>query len=1312
MAPFRVPFSECFCLHLAGIFLVLTNPVECRSENLTSPALSNIGSTEVDVAGNASGGIGDRTWDAGVLCAVTSLNPNPRMGQAWVTVHPALPDAAGDFTIKVTGLTPSTNYTIKTYAVSATEIIYSSTSRFTTRPNESPQVKVDPSAARFFAAPGPATGFSSHTTTLLANGKILVAGGSNNLAGGALSSAQIYDPAAGGWGSTAWLSNRRFSHSATLLSDGRVLIAGGQGANLPWIGAAEIYDPATGAWGNGGTLTTPRYFHTATLLPTGKVLLTGGHNSTKGGALASSEVYDPAGGVWSVTGNLASKRKQHSATLLATGKVLIAGGSDSNGASLASAEQYDPVTGKWSFTGNLGGGRSDHTATLMKDGRVIVAGGSNNQGKLDTAEIYDPATGLWTSTTSMGTPLSDHAAVRLTDGRILIAGGTLTGSVPSGRACIYDPLLAAWSESGNLIAPRYSHTLTLMPNHHVIAVGGRGSEGPLKTVEIHGPVATAPEGAEATIGGTFHDGDGNRTVVLSASTGTVTQNNHDGTWRWVASGGDGPSTSTVQITARDPFNESARTDFAFAVTNLPPLLSLSGPASPGVNTPITLELMTTDAALADQLADFQWTLRYGDGLSSTQKASSPLLSTHSYSQAGTYAITATATDKDGGTSLVASHTITITGPPILSPPAAGFLTSTAGRLEGKVSHDGGFPLLNYGFIYSPAVVNPDPLPDGPGVVEMPVNGLFNGVFTLDLHGLTPSTAYVFKAYAANSAGQRYSYTGSFRTLPNNLPTLRADETPRFQSTGGLSTARYGHTAILLENGKVLVAGGYNDNGIGAPQNAELFDPILRGWLTITGPQLSGTNLKAIPLRDGRVFFTDGSSTTIYDPETDTRTPHLPLSIPRRNHTATLMANGRILLAGGSSGSGPSAQRAEIYDPPTQTTTPTGTLANERENHTATLLDDGRVLVAGGYSSYNAPYYFGSAEIFNPTTGSWTPAASMAFSRRYHTATKLHDGRVLVAGGAGGNGSTAEIYDPATNGWTSTGQLTNAREQAAATLLPNGALLLVGGVQSMGAYLHLKSAEIFDPARGYWTPTASLETPRRNHTSTLLQDGRVLITGGYRRDDSGDFSSVETLAGTEIYDSTNLSTKAREGTTATRKGVFYDPEGNQTVVLAASLGTISRNDGDGTWEWTGVAGDGPSAHSIIITASDIHGGATQTSFTLEIANSAPEVLISAPIAASPGIALPILFTAGEAHSSDRIAGFEWSIDYGDGSGLQRIISGTPSPFLSSHAFSRPGTYTITAAATDKDGSSSLLSSRDITIEAYKAIELWRLRHFGT
>ncbi|PWU09015.1 MAG: hypothetical protein C5B50_28095 [Verrucomicrobia bacterium] len=217
-----------------------------------------------------------------------------------------------------------------------------------------------------------------------------------------------------------------------------------------------------------------------------------------------------------------------------------------------------------------------------------------------------------------------------------------------------------------------------------------------------------------------------------------------------------------------------------------------------------------------------------------------------------------------------------------------------------------------------------------------------------------------------------------------------------------------------------------------------------------------------------------------------------LNTARAGFTATLLSDGKVLVAGGNNGEAPTLQSAELYDPATGIWTLTGSLSTPRYAHTATMLPNGKVLVAGGYNYPSVAGYPAAAELYDPATGQWTATGQMNSPRASHTATLLPNGKVLVVGGADDSVlSSAELYDPSTGVWTTTGSLGTPRHSHTATLLPNGKVLVSGGYFT-GA---LATTEIYDPATGTWTGSGQMSDARYGHTATCLPGGKVYVMGG-------------------------------------------------------------------------------------------------------------------------------------------------------------------------------------------------------------------------
>jgi trimeric autotransporter adhesin len=197
----------------------------------------------------------------------------------------------------------------------------------------------------------------------------------------------------------------------------------------------------------------------------------------------------------------------------------------------------------------------------------------------------------------------------------------------------------------------------------------------------------------------------------------------------------------------------------------------------------------------------------------------------------------------------------------------------------------------------------------------------------------------------------------------------------------------------------------------------------------------------------------------------------------------------------------------------------GERSTARVFQTATLLSNGKVLVTGGTGALTNGTYpvLSSAELYDPTTNSWSAAAPMSTPHSWHTATLLGNGEVLVAAGQDANGvsSVAEMYDPTSDSWSTVASLSTARQRHTATLLANGKVLVTGGtVSSTATGGATAGSELYDPSSDTWTAAASLQPARFQHKATLLPNGKVLVEGGL----SGG-TVFAPMAAAEIYDPT-------------------------------------------------------------------------------------------------------------------------------------------------------------------------------------------------
>jgi N-acetylneuraminic acid mutarotase len=763
----------------------------------------------------------------------------------------------------------------------------------------------------------------------------------------------LVDPS---WTTVGNLPNARRYHTSTLLFTGKVLVAGGNTGGTTATSSAAIYDSTAGTWtSTTGAMAAARYRHTATLLKDGRVLVVGG-TADGTNAVNSAELYDPATGTWSAAGSLGTARQNHTATLLANGQVLVVGGANA-GTAQSSAELYTPSTGPgtWAPSSSLATARQNHTATLLADGRVVVAGGANGTGVLGSIEVL--GSGSWSTQTATLTPRQNHAAVLLGTGQVLFAGGLGANDVVLQTAQAWSPGAASFTNS-TMSQARQQFPAVLLPSGSVLAIGGFSAAAADPTA------STLVEQYDTAAG--IWSAALPLTTARGASTATILPSG-----RVLVAGGSDGATVLGTTAVYDATNVGS-----FVTTGLMP----------------------------DELA--------GGG------------------QAGREFHTATLLQ--GGRVLVAGGSRT--GAPVRS-----------------------ITPLNTTALFTPGAT--------PAAGTWVAGPTFNGVRTF-------------------------------------------------------------HTATLLPDGRVLLAGGY-DNGDDPLDTARLFNPAGAGSWSAAGS----------------------------------------LATARYWHTATLLPTGKVLVAGGSNQSNPANPQlpttalgtSELYDPVTNSWSPTGSFpaGRARWGHTATLMQDGKVLVVGG-SAGGASLQ--TADVYDPATGTWTATVGPpTAARRFHSAVLLADGRVLIIGGLGTSAlNTTELYDPGTGMFrATTGTLAQARYRSQGVLLQSGLVLMVGGTS--GTATALATAQLYDPATDTWSNTSNnMSSVRHGMSFTLLQSGMALAAGG-------DVNLTENQTNTptrtcDIYDVGQAPLAAAIPTT-TSAGSNY-PGGSITVTGTLFTG-ISEGSGGGT-----------------------------------------------------------------------------------------------------------------------------------------------------
>jgi DNA-binding CsgD family transcriptional regulator len=390
---------------------------------------------------------------------------------------------------------------------------------------------------------------------------------------------------------------------------------------------------------------------------------------------------------------------------------------------------------------------------------------------------------------------------------------------------------------------------------------------------------------------------------------------------------------------------------------------------------------------------------------------------------------------------------------------------------------------------------------------------------LGSHSPTPSPSGSATPTPSDSSSGTSAATASPTPARTNAPIAAPTPTPNvtWREVGTIDLECC-HTATLLADGSVLVVGGYP---VGCA-TARRFDPGSDGWTTEEPMDAERCDHTATALVDGRILVTGGGSTATteaFDPETGAWSATGNLSEPRWLHTATRLADGRVLVVGGirpfqefvEMDFTPIAS-AEVFDPRTGAWTTINGPAAPRYGHTATLLPNGDVLVAGGRRGCCGA--LSSAELFDPATQAWSAADAMVRGREHAVALLLPDGRVLVAGGSNGGEissesvalASAEVYEPAADAWTAVAPMDTPRWLATLTLLDNGRVLAIGGDLRRGLPSDTREpdVEVYDIGQDAWSFDGSIPLETVNsHTATRLEDGTVLVLGGvYMFDDFG------------------------------------------------------------------------------------------------------------------------------------------------------------------------------------------------------------------
>lgn len=711
-------------------------------------------------------------------------------------------------------------------------------------------------------------------------------------------------------------------------------------------------------------------------------------------------------GAWSTTGGMSVGRTFHRLVLSSKGEVLVIGGysrewTAGQTRTVARVSRYDRVAARWMAQPKMILSRGGHTATLLANGKILVTGGEYSESKgvttLASCEVRDPATGKWTLTGDLWSKRVAHAAVRLLGGKVLVAGGFDVSSsawTPLGSAELYDPASGKWYKTGSMNTARGMPLVTLLASGKVLVSGG--------------VKRTSGGGWQAFSSAELYD---------------------PATGKWAYTG--------AMSTARFMHGEA--------------------------------RLGTGEVLVAGGSVDYKKFLNTAE----------------------------------------------------LYDPASGTWTKTASMKTQRAS----CPMVS--------LASGDVLIAGFGnTSSLPSTEIYNvKAGTWSAAGALPRTLWLYQAVRLPKSNQVLLAGG---WDPNNsyLPTAALFSpgacpkcTPSFSWSKGpsLGSVRARATVHALLGGKVLVAGGYgpiSGSSFTTQGTAELFDPVSGKVTAAAAMNHQRAWARSVVLTSGEVLvvggyvvssgtFTAQSTAERYDPKKNAWTKTGSMSTARALHTATLLSSGQVMVAGGLTATTTTPilhKSAEVYDPVSAKWSAAGKMKSPRIRHSATLLASGKVLVAGGFwvDSSNKQVPYGSAELYEPVSKTWSAAGSMATARYDHTATLLSTGKVLVAGGRHDKTyyATVELYDPITGKWSSAASMTVPRASGTATRLANGHVLVVG----LGAGKGAEYAEIYYPQKDLWSPTGAMGLLRGNHGAVLLPGGKVLIAGG----DKGDFYPVASM----------------------------------------------------------------------------------------------------------------------------------------------------------------------------------------------------------
>ncbi len=693
-----------------------------------------------------------------------------------------------------------------------------------------------------------------------------------------------------------------------------------------------------------------RFNHATVLLNDGRVLVCGGGTNGLSNVLKSTEIYDPISNTWTTAADMNSKRADFTATVLRDGRVLVCGGYNGSGCN-DSAEIYDPISNAWTMVTPMAHVRYDHSAILMQDGRVLVVGQYSSVGACNPdngdqfGEVYDPVSNIWTPTQMLSSGRSRTTLTLLPNGNVLLIGGRCEGGLCtmgnySSECLLLNPATLTWSVAGSLLNPRGIHQAFLMNNNKVLILGGENAGGVLNTTEIY------------DITGNSWSAGPSMTTIRRQSGSILLPNNEIAVFGGLQStGGAGPRTDVIEV-----YNPTSN-----SWTTSPLILPATWSSSSAIN------LHNGRVLLAGGFND-----NSGTGVVDC------FVYDHSNLTGNTLAASAIATDKNnytqtllpngnllvagGGQSSISNGSNTCS----LYNASSNTWSATSNMSTNRINHT------------TNLMVNGNVMTiggnDGASVHNSCEfynysSGNWSTAPAMNQSRTNHASILLMDGRILTSGG--FDGTSILTTCEIYDPQLNT-----WISLAPMNTPRSNHKMILLKNGKVLAMGG--TNGTNTVATAELYDPCNDSWTPTSNSMVTAVmSFSAQMLENGNILVSGGfinlsgnatATGQIYNPVTDTWTATAGnMTSARGEMSSALMHNGKVVIIGGRNLNTWVGQ-IEIYDPIKNSYDVSANLITNKTNHRVSLLSNNLVLIGPGQIS-SGPAYSSQVELFDPFTSS-------------------------------------------------------------------------------------------------------------------------------------------------------------------------------------------------------------------------------------------------------------------------------------------------------------------------------------------------------